>query len=109
MIVDKLTNYHRNWIIGNFEPAMLTSEHFEIAVHRNTVDDIIIPHYQKTATEYTIIISGSIFVGGHTLGPDDVFVWEPNEVCDGKFLEDTVTVVIKTPSVGIEDKVNVDD
>lgn len=105
MKLDRLDNYSRGWVIGNFAPALVQTSDFEIAIHNVMAGDTVEPHYQKTATEYTVVVSGKIRFEDNILSSGDIFVYEPLEVCDVEIIEDAVTVVIKTPSVGIDDKV----
>lgn len=109
MIIDKLENFTNGWFIGNFDPALLKSTDMEIAVQHTPKGTLVEHHFQKTATEYNVIISGTMRVENNILSAGDIFVYLPNEVCNVEVLEDTVTVVVKTPSVGASDKVVVDD
>lgn len=109
MKIDNINNFTKGWVVGNFEPALFNTTDFEIAVHTHKKDYIPEKHYQKTATEYNIIVSGHIIANGKELKDGDIFVYEPYEVCEVDFLEDTVIVCFKVPSVGPEDKVIVND
>lgn len=110
MRIDKLENFTKGWFIGNFDPALFKTDQFEISLQTHHYGEYVEPHYQKTATEYNLIVNGSLSANGYICGAGDIFVYEPEEVCNVQFLTPTVTiVVVKTPSVGIEDKVVVDD
>jgi len=105
MNVYKLEDYSRGWFIGNFDPAILKTCDFEIAVQHSLAGEIVTPHYQKTATEYSCIVTGNLLVEGKILGPGDIFVYFPMELCKVQFLTDATVVVVKTPSLGLDDKV----
>ena len=108
MKVENIKNFKNGWIAGNFEPALINTKDFEIAVHHHEKGFIPEPHYQKTATEYNIIVSGNIMVNGKELKDGDIFIYAPYEVCDVEFLDDSIIVCFKVPSVGPEDKVVVE-
>lgn len=106
MIFSNITQYKMGWFIGNFEPTLLKTADFEIAHHSYKKGFSAVPHTHKIATEYNYIVSGSLIAGGRPLAKGDIFAFEPNEVSDVVFLEDSELIIIKTPSV-IGDKYEV--
>jgi len=108
-MASNINDFFRGWFIGNFEPALLRTDQFEIAYQQNKKDDKVERHYQRIATEYNLITKGSLIANGVTYHTGDLFVFEPYVVAEVEFLEDTDVVVVKTPSVGPEDKVTIDD
>ena len=108
MRIDKLENFTKGWFIGNFDPAILKTDQFEVGIQYHTVTDVVEPHYQRIATEYNLVIEGTLSVNGWIASAGDIFVYEPEVVCNVKFLSDCVIVVVKTPSIP-DDKVVVDD
>jgi hypothetical protein len=108
MKVDNIKNFKAGWIAGNFEPSLVKTKDFEIAMHHHEKGYIPEKHYQKTATEYNLIVEGGMVANGETLSTGDIFIYEPFEVCDIVFTEDTTIVVFKVPSVGPNDKVVVE-
>lgn len=101
----KLDDFIGGWIIGNFDPAILKTEHVEVCLKMNKKGEYIEPHYQEISTEYNIVVNGRMMVNGHELTRGDVFVYNPGEVCYVEILEDSDVVVVKTPSLGDSDKV----
>ena len=103
-----LKDFIRGWVIGNFEPSLLKTNDFEVAVKTYNKGDKEEKHIHKIATEYTIIISGKVKMNGIEYKEGDIIILEPNEASNFECLEDnTKNVVIKTPCV-IGDKYIVD-
>lgn len=104
MRFDRLENFWKGWVIGNFEPSILKTDQFEVAVLHHHAGQCIPVHYQKIATEYNIMISGKMIVNDVAVTAGDVFVYEPMEITRVIVIQDTVVVCVKTPSIP-EDKV----
>ena len=99
MKIYKLTEFTKGWIVGNFSPAVLVSENFEVAVKKYKSGDYEALHLHKKAIEITIICSGKVKMNNQQFSEGDVIVIEPNESTDFYVIEDSITTVIKTPSV----------
>lgn len=97
MQVVKLNGMTRGWFIGNFDPSLYKTEEFEVGVLKHLKGEKWPAHYHKLATEYNVLLSGSMFVCGQELVAGDVFVIEPNEVADPIFHEDCTIVCVKIP------------
>lgn len=95
----KLEDFKGGWIIGNFEPTMLKTEDFEVAVLHHAAGKVIEKHYQIIATEYNVMISGKMNVNGTIVTAGDVFTYEPMELTEVEVLEETVVICVKTPSI----------
>lgn len=94
-----VSEYTDGWLIGDFTPSFVRSKDFEIAlkkVHAGTTEP---PHYQKEATEITLLVSGSCELGGVRMAPGDLIEIVPGEVAEFMALEDAVLVCIKFPSL----------
>lgn len=102
---DNLKNFKLGWFIGNFEPAILQTKDFEVAIKQHEAGEYIEPHYQKVATEYNYLITGEMTANGKHLSAGDIFVFEPGEVCNITVHTYCEVVCIKTPSLGDKDKV----
>lgn len=98
MNVYSLSDFTRGWIIGNFEPSLLKTDKFEVAIMHHKKGEEWSCHYH-TATEYNYLAEGKMLMHGITLNKGDVFVIHPYEIADPIFLEDCVVVVVKTPSI----------
>lgn len=99
MKIDKLNNFTKGWVIGNFEPSLLKTNDFEVAVKHYKAGDYEEKHYHKVATEITIIAEGSVKMNGELYSKGSVITIEPGEATDFKVLHDTITTVIKFPCV----------
>jgi quercetin dioxygenase-like cupin family protein len=99
MIVGKLNDHIRGWIIGDFEKSLLRTKDFEVSVRVHPKGEIWPAHLHKIATEYNVLISGSMYMCGVELITGDTFIVEPNEVADPIFHEDCTVLCIKTPSI----------
>jgi mannose-6-phosphate isomerase-like protein (cupin superfamily) len=94
-----ITNFTKGWIIGKFEPTLLDTSDFEIAIKHYKVGDTEELHHHKIATEYTVIVVGEVIMNEVSYKANDIIIIPPNESTDFKCLTDVITVVIKTPSV----------
>lgn len=87
------------WFVGDFDPAVLRSKEAEVSVKRYKAGDTEQKHLHKIATEITLVVSGRIEMNGVVASQDDMIVIEPGEAASFRSIEDSVTVVVKTPSV----------
>jgi quercetin dioxygenase-like cupin family protein len=99
MIKRRIEEFHRGWFIGNFEPSVLNTEQFEVALLSHYKGEKWNSHYHAIATEYNVLISGCMKICGEIIQPGDLFILEPNEIADPEFLEDCKVLCVKTPSV----------
>lgn len=99
MQVKHVSNFHRGWFVGNFEPSVLRTESFEVGYLTHKRGEYWAPHTHKIATEINYLIRGKIGFADKIIEAGNVFVFEPNEVAAPVFLEDCELIVIKTPSV----------
>lgn len=106
MDVYNIKDFTNGWFIGDFSPAVFKNCFFEVAHHKHKKGFVGQLHYHKIATEVTYIVSGKLVADGKTLTDGDMFVYNPKEVSNVHFLEDTDLIVIKWPSVP-SDKHNV--
>lgn len=89
----------KGWFIGNFSPSIVQSKDVEAAVKIYKAGEYESEHYHKVATEITVIVSGTVQMMGKEHGCGDILLIEPGETTDFLALTDTVTVVLKLPSV----------
>lgn len=93
-----LNDMIKGWFVGCFEPTAMKSNDFEVAIKRYSAGDKEQSHTHKIATEITVIVEGRVKMNGVEYVKDDIIVIEPNNYTDFLCLEDTITVVVKTPS-----------
>ncbi len=108
MTVAKLNEMTGGWFIGKFEPTLLSTDDFEVAVKRYKAGDHEKQHYHKQAVEFTVILNGEVEMSGKKFSDGDIIRVEKNESTDFRALTDVITVVVKTPSVAA-DKFIVDE
>lgn len=99
MVVSDLSRMTKGWFVGDFEPSVLRTAGAEVAVKSYRAGDAEEWHVHRVATEITVLVSGSVRMGERTLGPGAIVRLEPGEGTDFVALEDSVTVVVKVPSV----------
>lgn len=98
MKINKLENMVKGWFIGNFEPTLLKTNDFEIAIKKYKAGDYEEKHHHKIAVEYTVILNGEVEMSGKKYRDGDIITILPSESTDFKALTDVITVVVKTPS-----------
>ena len=104
MKLAKLSEFTNGWFLGDFSPSLFKNEDFEVCVKNFKKGDVEAAHFQKVATEVTVILSGSVRMGDHILQVDDILTIYKDEVCDFEALSDCKVLGIKFPSLP-EDKV----
>ena len=99
-----MTSMHRiedftgGWFVGNFDPSLLFNEHVEVCVKHYRQGDREEAHFQLTASEITVIISGQCLIDDKRLGPGDIIVIPPMHVASFEALTDISLVAVKAPS-----------
>jgi quercetin dioxygenase-like cupin family protein len=89
----------RGWFVGDFEPSVIRMPEAEVAVQRFRAGDIEEEHHHRAAVEVTVIVSGRAIMCGREVTAGDILVLPPGTATSFQALEDTVTAVVKTPSV----------
>lgn len=107
MKIFRLEDMTGGWFVGNFEPSCLKTNSHEVACKKYAAGDSEPSHVHRVATEITLIVSGQVLMNGRRYSSGDIIMLDPGEATDFCALEDTVTMVVKTPSV-IGDKFLVD-
>ena len=108
MNIRKIDEMFRGWFIGNFEPSIVNTESFEVALLTHHKNEVWPKHYHKLADEVNVLISGKMTVNGIELHPGDILHVEKNEIVEPIFLEDCKLICVKFPSV-LGDKYEVKD
>lgn len=99
MNISRLDSMTKGWFIGDFEPSVKNTGEFEVAVKRYAAGDYESEHYHAIATEYTVIVEGEAEMLGKRVRTGDIILVEPHESTDFRAVANTITVVVKTPSV----------
>jgi hypothetical protein len=104
MFKSNLSEYKNGWLLGNFSPAVIQTNDFEVCVKTFKSGDRETSHYQVIATEITLVLSGKVRMGEIFLTEDEILVVDPGEIVDFEALTDCKVLGIKFPSLP-EDKV----
>lgn len=99
MIRDHISNYKRGWIIGNFEPSLLDTKDFEVAIQTYAEGHLERAHLHKVALEITYIISGSAKFNDEVFSANEIVKISPGEVVKFEAITQVTTLVVKTPSL----------
>jgi len=99
MIRANLNEYNLGWFVGNFEPSILSTGNFEVAVKSFLKGDIEPLHHQRQAVEITLVVSGECRLAGELLCAGDILRIDPFEAGDFEAITDCTLVAVKTPSL----------
>ena len=91
--------YTKGWLVGNFEPSLINSKDIEVGLKYYKKGDKESSHVHKIITEYTIVVSGKIKMNDEVYIEKDIVTILPNVPTNFESLEDSITLVIKTPSI----------
>lgn len=89
----------KGWFVGDLTPTVLSSKLFEVAVKEYRKGDSELAHYHLVATEITVVVKGRVRMFGSVFVQGDIIVVEKGDKTAFEALEDSSTVVVKTPSV----------
>lgn len=95
----RLEDMVKGWFVGQFSPTVLASPACEVAIKNYLAGEREDLHHHKVATEVTAIVSGRVRMFGQEWGSGAILTVEPGEATCFEALEDSVTVVVKLPSV----------
>lgn len=98
METSHLGEYWSGWFVGDFSPTFLRSDQVEVALKHFSKGDTEPRHYQLTATEISLVVSGRCRIGEIELGPDEMLKIYPMESADFEALTDVTLVAVKIPS-----------
>jgi len=99
MDVYHLSQFTKGWFVGDFSPTLLATSHVEVGIKTYKAGDVEAAHHHKIAAELTAVVSGRVRMGGKILTAGQIIRIEPCVSTTFEALEDSVTVVVKTPSI----------
>ena len=94
-----VNDFFKGWLVGDFLPCLFNSKDVEVGLKYYKNGDFESSHVHKIITEYTIVVFGKVSMNGVVYKERDIIKIEPNEYADFICLEDSATLVIKTPSI----------
>jgi hypothetical protein len=103
----KLEDMVKGWFIGNFEPSLFKTNDVEVGIKKYSAGDYENSHYHKIATEFTVIISGSVEMNGVQYFENEIIKINPGIKTNFKAITDVITVVVKMPGAN-NDKYEID-
>ena len=101
-----LNDMSLGWFIGNFNPSLHKNEQIEVGVKRFKKGDTEPMHYQLTATEWTCVVQGRVRIGNDIFEQNEIVEIPPLESADFEALEDSLLVVVKSPSIPQDKKLS---
>lgn len=99
MNISNLNKMKLGWFIGDFEPSVLKTKDFEVAVKNYCPGVVEKKHMHKIATEITVVISGTANINGVEITDGDIVVLHPGEESVFETMSECSTVVVKMPSI----------
>ena len=88
----------RGWFIGDFPEAVFRTKDFEVFWQTNPRGHAV-SHYHKEITEITLVVSGRILTNGTIYRQGDIYIFEPGDISQTEYLEETSVLTVKTPSI----------
>lgn len=93
----KLEDMIKGWFIGNFEPSLYKTNDVEVGIKKYNAGDYENSHFHKIATEFTVIISGTVEMNGVQYFENEIIKIIPGVITNFKAITDVITVVVKLP------------
>ncbi len=95
----KLSDMTGGWFVGDFDPVIARTKEFETAIKHYKKGQIEAKHYHARGTEITVIVKGRARMMDIEIAEGDIVLLEPGEATGFEVLEDTITCVVKFPSL----------
>jgi hypothetical protein len=99
MKLNSLDDFTRGWIVGDFEPSIVRSAAIEVGVKTYEAGDREERHEHRIVREWTFVLSGSVQMNETRVSKGEFVEIQPGESADFIALEDSTTLVLKTPSI----------
>jgi hypothetical protein len=94
-----INDFIGGWFIGNFTPSLLQTSAFEVAIKKYKKGDYEKTHLHKIAKEFTVIVTGVVKMNNVIYNEGEIVIINENVATDFEAITDTITLVVKTPSV----------
>lgn len=99
MQIFNLNDFKGGWFVGDFVPTLFPIKGAEVSIKRYKAGDFEPKHFHMEAEEITVVVSGKVSMNGEIYIENDVIYIEKNEATDFIALMDSITCVVKVPSV----------
>lgn len=97
MKVHALDDMFKGWFIGAFNPTLYHTDAVEVACKIYKKGESESAHHHKIATEFTLVVSGSIRMNESEFHAGSIVEILPGESVSFEALTDATTVVVKVP------------
>lgn len=97
--VARLEDFKGGWFIGAFSPSLCSTSAVEVAVKRYRAGDLESCHVHRIATEFTVVVEGSVEMAGAIHNAGSIVVIPAGCSTAFRALTDAITTVVKLPSV----------
>ena len=94
----QVDQFHQGWLIGAFSPSLVRTKEFEIGIKRFSLGQSEPCHFQKIASEITIVIEGRILLAGQECGPGEGVLIPPGVHGTFESLSPSLVIAVKIPS-----------
>ena len=94
-----ISEMHRGWFIGDFEPSVLKTDLFEVGILKHKKGENWPEHYHAIATEYNVLVDGSMSINGIMIEVGEIFILKKKEKSKPIFYEDCTVLCVKVPSI----------
>ena len=94
-----LRDFVGGWIVGDFDPSLVRTSFLEVGfkyMPRGVTEPL---HYQRTATEFTVVLVGTCQIGDEILEANDILEIPPGQAASFRALSDSLLAVVKVPSL----------
>lgn len=94
-----IKDYIKGWLVGDFDESIIRSKDIEVGIKYYKEGDSEQRHVHKLITEYTIVVDGIIEMNNKLYYKGDIVKIDPGQSTDFMSFNDSITLVIKTPSI----------
>ena len=97
--VAHLDDFKGGWFVGAFSPSLFSTSAVEVAVKHYHAGDHEACHVHRIATEFTVVVAGSVEMAGTVHQAGSIVVIPPGCGTGFHALTDAITTVVKLPCV----------
>ena len=96
--VSEMSEMHRGWFIGDFEPSVYKTKDFEVGYLRHSKGEKWDYHYHAKSVEINYLIKGKMKINSKLINQGQIFTFEKYALSVPEFLEDCEIICVKIPS-----------
>lgn len=102
MTLYDISQMKKGWFVGDFAPAIYQTSQFEVALKFYKAGDREGRHFHRKAHEITVVAKGKVKMNDQFLEAGQIVLISPGESTDFIAIEDTITFVLKWPSLPLD-------